>query len=180
VAAPGPATAPQAAPDAIDPAQADGSAIEPSPFDRPADAPAAAAAPPGDQMAALPEDMPGAEMPPLDDELVLPDEPAVDEAGELPAEEAAIEEPPLEEAAPPPPPVIDTGRSPTGAPRVTLSFLQYSADPARRFAFISIDGAPSQRIREGESAGGVTVDHINPDGVQLRHAETQFIIRPRH
>jgi hypothetical protein len=132
-------------------------------------------------MAALPEDLPDADLPPLDDELVLPDEPAVDETGEIPAEEAAIEEPPLdEEAAPPPPPVIDTGRSPTGAPRVTLSFLQYSADPARRFAFISIDGAPSQRIREGESAGGITVDHINADGVQLRHAETQFIIRPRH
>ena len=76
--------------------------------------------------------------------------------------------------------IIDTGRSPPGAPRVTLSFLQYSADPARRFAFVSVDGGPSQRVREGDAAGEASVELISPDGVRLRHAETLFVIRPRH
>jgi hypothetical protein len=77
-------------------------------------------------------------------------------------------------------PIIDTGRSPPGAPKVALSFLQWSADPARRFAFISVDGAPSQRVREGDATGSLTVTQIMPGAVQLRHAGTLFTIRPRH
>jgi hypothetical protein len=84
------------------------------------------------------------------------------------------------EPPPAPPTVIDTGRSPPGAPRVALSFLQWSPDPTRRFALISIDGAPSQRVREGDTAAGLTVAQITPGGVQFKHEANLFTIRPRH
>ena len=107
------------------------------------------------------------------------------------APKAAPAEPPLEEspeAEPEPEPepespgetLFDTGRSPPGAPKVALSFLQWSSDPARRFAFISIDGAPTQRIHEGEVAAGLTVAAITPTGVQFKRDGTVFVIRPRH
>jgi hypothetical protein len=76
--------------------------------------------------------------------------------------------------------LFDTGRSPPGAPKVALSFLQWSNDPARRFAFISIDGAPTQRVHEGEVAAGLTVAAITPTGVQFKREGTTFVIRPRH
>ncbi len=110
-----------------------------------------------------------------------------------PAEEtiAAVAPPevpaaPMPDAIPEPEPeapgetLFDTGRSPPGAPKVALSFLQWSADPARRFAFISIDGAPSQRVREGETAAGMTIAAITPKGVQFKREGTVFMIRPRH
>ncbi len=107
---------------------------------------------------------------------IAPTDEALDDSLEV--EDAALDEdsPPAESDTT----VIDTGRSPPGAPRVTLSFLQYSADPARRFAFLSVDGGPSQRVREGDAAGAASVDLITPDGVRLRHADTLFVIRPRH
>ena len=64
--------------------------------------------------------------------------------------------------------LFDTGRSPPGAPKVALSFLQWSADPARRFAFISVDGAPSQRVHEGEVTSGMTVAAITPSGSSVQ------------
>jgi len=88
---------------------------------------------------------------------------------------AAEPEPP-----PAPPTVTDTGRSPPGAPRVALSFLQWSPDPTRRFALISIDGAPSQRVREGDTAAGLTVAQITPTGVQFKREGNLFTIRPRY
>lgn len=91
---------------------------------------------------------------------------------------AEIEAEPEPEASPET--LVDTGRSPPGAPKVALSFLQWSTDPARRFAFISVDGAPSQRIREGEVAAGLTVAAITPNGVQFKREGTVFVIRPRH
>ena len=84
------------------------------------------------------------------------------------------------EAVPSPEVVIDTGRSPPGTPRVALSFLQWSQDPGRRFAFISVDGGPAQRVQEGDTMGGLTVAQILPGAVQLRGSGTSFVIRPRH
>jgi hypothetical protein len=97
-----------------------------------------------------------------------------------PADEAALEPEPEPEPETSPETLVDTGRSPPGAPKVALSFLQWSTDPSRRFAFISIDGAPSQRIREGEVAAGLTVAAITPTGVQFKREGTIFVIRPRH
>jgi hypothetical protein len=99
-----------------------------------------------------------------------------------PRPQAAPEAAPEPEAPPAAPPtnVIDTGRSPTGAPRVSLTFLQWSSDPDRRFAFVSIDGAPSVRVREGDTASGMSVSQITPTGVQFQREGQSFIIRPRH
>lgn len=101
-----------------------------------------------------------------------------------PLEAPAVEENPAAEAEPEPETpaetLVDTGRSPPGAPKVALSFLQWSTDPAKRFAFVSIDGAPSQRVHEGEVAAGLTVAAITPNGVQFKREGTTFVIRPRH
>ncbi len=102
--------------------------------------------------------------------------PAAPQLDEAP-EEALVPEP---EPETPGETLFDTGRSPAGAPKVALSFLQWSPDPARRFAFISIDGAPTQRIHEGEVAAGLTVAAITPTGVQFKRDGTIFVIRPRH
>ena len=96
----------------------------------------------------------------------------------------AVAPPPVDtesgQPAQPPPVLFDTGRSPPGSPRVSLTFLQWSSDPDRRFAFISIDGAPSQRVREGDSANGMTVSQITQNGVQFQREGQLFMIRPRH
>ncbi len=161
---PGPAVA------AIDP---EASALEPSPF-KPSREPAipqenevTKSSPP--EPARAPERREPQDLAALAPEV--PMEPDV-----LEAEEAMIE--PEPEASPEN--LVDTGRSPPGAPKVALSFLQWSADPARRFAFISVDGAPTQRIREGEVAAGLTVAAITPTGVQFKREGTIFVIRPRH
>jgi len=152
-----------------------GSALEPSPFAasrEPAREPAVSAAP--RRPVAVPPPPP--ERPQQELAAVAP-APAVEPP-------AVQEPPPLEpEAEPETPPeaVFDTGRSPPGAPKVALSFLQWSADPAKRFAFVSIDGAPSQRVHEGEVAAGLTVSAITPNGIQFkREGGTPFVIRPRH
>ena len=97
-----------------------------------------------------------------------------------PRPQAVPEGAPEAPSAAPPTTVIDTGRSPSGAPRVALTFLQWSADPDRRFAFVSIDGAPSVRVREGDTASGMSVSQIMPTGVQFQREGQSFIIRPRH
>jgi hypothetical protein len=155
------------------------SALEPSPFAvARGGAPAAppSIAEPGRRVGAVPK--PGEPPAPRPEEKLaaLTPPPAV----EAPAADALP--PPAAEAEPetPPEPVFDTGRSPPGAPKVALSFLQWSADPAKRFAFISVDGAPSQRVHEGEVAAGMTVAAITQNGVQFKREGQTFMIRPRH
>ena len=96
-----------------------------------------------------------------------------------PSKHSAQVEPEAEPEAPPEA-LVDTGRSPPGAPKVALSFLQWSADPAKRFAFISVDGGAAQRVREGEVTSGMTVAAITPTGIQFKREGTTFVIRPRH
>ena len=151
------------------------SALEPSPFTLPRPgAPAPAPAPEALVARApiAPRAVPAA--PPPADAMPAPDA----MAAPVPAPQNPIATEP--EPAPAPATVIDTGRSPPGAPRVALSFLQWSPDPARRFAFVSVDGAPSQRIREGDTPGGLTVAQITPTGVQFKRDGNLFTIRPRH
>ncbi len=128
--------------------------------------PPAAAAPPPPQVALAPP-------PPV----IAPPSAAV--APPPPAPESPPA-PPQAEPAQPPATVIDTGRSPPGSPRVALTFLQWSADPSRRFAFVSIDGAPAVRIREGDTPSGLTVAEITRTGVQFKREGQVFMIRPRH
>jgi hypothetical protein len=154
-----------------------GSALEPSPFG----AAREAAAPNAPKTA--PAVAPPAAMPPAP---AVPTRPREDVAAIAPAEPEApaLDAVPEPEAEPEPEApaetLFDTGRSPPGAPKVALSFLQWSNDPARRFAFISIDGAPTQRVHEGEVAAGLTVAAITPTGVQFKREGTTFVIRPRH
>jgi hypothetical protein len=157
------------APPASIAATAEDSALEPSPFARGAGqgAPDARAA----RAPSAPEPVEPLALAPREMDDTIP-------AEEPPTAEAASEEQPAPTAAPEP--ALDTGRSPPGAPKVLLSFLQWSEDPRRRFAFVSIDGAPSQRIREGETAGGMTVAQITPTGVQFDREGKRFTIRTRH
>ena len=154
------------------PPQVVGSALEPSPFvppheDTAGQPPAQVAAAPHASLPAAADPTPEKGVPPpMAAEAILP----------------AAEPTPEAEPQPEPPKITetDTGRSPPGAPKVLLSFLQWSPDPARRFAFVSVDGSPSQRVREGDTTAGMTVAQITPTGVQLRSEGAVFTIRPRH
>jgi hypothetical protein len=151
------------------------SALEPSPFapPRPAPPPVGADA----RLARAPSPPPAIPAPqPPPQAIPVPDTMAALAPTAPETESPAV----VAEPQPSPPTVIDTGRSPPGAPRVLLSFLQWSPDPSRRFAFISVDGAPSQRVREGDMAGSLTVAHITPSAVQFSHEGNLFTIRPRH
>ncbi len=165
------------------------SALEPSPFGphrapsagAPAAAQAPAAAAPEELQAPAPTEERGTGEPPAQSSAPnVADEDLGEVASREPDVALEAEEP--EEHVPPPPheTFIDTGRSPTGQPKVSLSFLQWSTDPDRRFAFISIDGGPSQRVREGDTAAGLTIAAITPTGVRLKHDTTVFTITPRH
>jgi hypothetical protein len=153
------------------------SVLEPSPFSVPRDDPAADASVPA-QAARSSRPIPPPAVPAGDPEQAM----AAVEPAEPPLPDVAREALPEPEAEPEATPeaLVDTGRSPPGAPKVALSFLQWSADPAKRFAFISIDGAATQRVREGEVASGMTVAAITPSGIQFKREGTTFIIRPRH
>ncbi len=186
-----------AAPPVVASVDRDASALEPSPFAAAqGGAPAAVPAPP--QAAAPPppravaprrgHKSPGRPVEPRAGVPLAPQPPAAVAAlAPPPPVPPVIPAPPAEAPPPaepetlhPPSNVIDTGRSPPGSPRVALTFLQWSADPERRFAFISIDGAPSLRVREGDSASGMVVAQITPTGVQFQREGQTFIIRPRH
>jgi len=168
-------------------AKADGraTALEPSPFAAPREAATenAAAGDRGDAESAMRRPEKAAPTAPEVVAAVPPAPPTTAAEPEAPVEPAPqVEQEAAPEPAPQPSPevLVDTGRSPTGAPKVSLSFLQWSADPEKRFAFVSIDGAPSQRVREGDGVNGMTVGPITPTGVQFKREGTSFIIRPRH
>lgn len=57
-------------------------------------------------------------------------------------------------------------------PPITVTMHVYSRDPARRFALVN-----GFRARDGESIeGGVEIIRILPEGVQMRVADTEFIL----
>jgi len=61
-----------------------------------------------------------------------------------------------------------------------LGLLQWSPEPSRRFAFISVDGSPYQKLREGEAARGLAITSIDKDSVTFKYESTRFVIRARH
>lgn len=117
------------------------------------------------------------------------------EIGPPPGRRAAEPPPPPPPAAPvvapaplPAPPAVvaasalrrDEGlrRPPTGAPKVRINILQYSDDPGRRFAYLSVEGNPAMsQVREGESYQGLTVTRIYPETVEFAHQGTTFLLR---
>ncbi len=69
-------------------------------------------------------------------------------------------------------------RAPSGAPSVRINILQYSRDPDRRFAYMSLEGQPAMtQVREGESYQGLTVKRIFPDVVEFDHSGSLFLLR---
>ena len=69
-------------------------------------------------------------------------------------------------------------RAPSGAPQVRINILQYSPDPARRFAYVSVEGAGAMtQVREGESYEGLTVRRILPEMVEFANSTSTFMLR---
>ncbi len=96
-----------------------------------------------------------------------------------PAQPVAVPPPPqpIAQAAPVP---ADEGlrRPPSSAPQVRINILQWSNDPGRRFAYMSIDGNSAMtQVREGESYQGLTVTRIFPEQVEFAHQGSTFLLR---
>jgi hypothetical protein len=69
---------------------------------------------------------------------------------------------------------------PAGAPDVRVSVLIYSRTPARRSVARSIDGAGLVTLREGQTAHGLEVVEILPDGAQLAWEGARFTVPARN
>jgi len=172
-----PAPAPVAAPAAPVAATAAPAAPAPAPVPAPIAAPALPVAP-------APGASPAAEPPPVRVATATASPPA---AAATPAEvprpvvtppapQAAAR--PARDAASPAAAPVST-RPPTGAPRLKVSFLVYSAVPERRRVALSIDDASMVTLHEGESAHDVEVERIFADRVELRHGGRKFTLRAR-
>mgnify|MGYP001338948889 CR=1 FL=1 len=97
---------------------------------------------------------------------------------EPPTTVAAIAPDPASEAAPAraaAPPVLR--RAPGGAPQVAINILQWSAEPARRFAFVSVDGGNMTQVREGDHIGGLTVKQIHQQMIEFGFNDSTFLLR---
>jgi hypothetical protein len=68
-------------------------------------------------------------------------------------------------------------RSPSGAPEVTINIVQWSATPARRFAYVRVDGSQMVQVHEGDTVGGLTVKRIFQQAVEFAHGEGSFVLR---
>lgn len=73
------------------------------------------------------------------------------------------------------PPVLR--RAPGGAPQVSINILQWSAEPGRRFAFVSVDGGGMTQVREGDRIGGLTVKHIHQQMIEFGFNDSTFLLR---
>lgn len=71
-----------------------------------------------------------------------------------------------------------TKEATTPAPAGTsLSLLQWSSDPARRIAFLRVNGGPLTMAHEGDTIGGYTVIEIRQNAVELQSGETKMTLR---
>ena len=68
-------------------------------------------------------------------------------------------------------------RSPTGAPQVAINIVQWSSAPARRFAFVTVDGSAMTQVREGDRVGGLTVKRIYQRAVEFGYNDSSFLMR---
>lgn len=113
---------------------------------------------------------------------VATDPAAAQAAAPEPVAVAALTPPePAPAAAPQPvvaaaaPPVLR--RAPGGAPQVAINILQWSAEPARRFAFVSVDGGNMTQVREGDRIGGLTIKHIHQQMIEFGFNDATFLLR---
>lgn len=139
----------------------------------------AAARPPASPPVAAPA-APRAEPPPVAAArpgAPVPAEAPPPEAAE-PAPAEATTDGPATTVALGPPKKEGLRRPPSGAPQVRINILQWSSDPRRRFAYMSIDGNPAMtQVREGESYQGLTVKRIFPEQVEFAHQGSIFVLR---
>jgi hypothetical protein len=141
------------------------------PAPAPAEAPAAQAPPPAQAAAAaLP---PAAPAPPLPQAVVDAAPPRV-HVESPPAAAPEVGARPVDA-----PPEVAAARPPADAPRIQVSFLVYSAVPARRTVAFTVDGGSLLTLHEGESSHNVAVERIFADRVELRHAGRTFTVRAR-
>lgn len=119
-----------------------------------------------------------------DPDIPLPSEPAHAVAPEPPVTVAAIPPPePAAAAAPAPAAPAAAGtspvlrRAPGGAPQVAINILQWSAEPGRRFAFVSVDGGNMTQVREGDRIGGLTIKHIHQQMIEFGFNDSTFLLR---
>jgi hypothetical protein len=82
-------------------------------------------------------------------------------------------------AAPPPAAPPPVAKRPDGAPEVQVSFLVYSSVPTRRTVALKVDGGGLVTLHEGESAGGLSVREILPDGVDLDWQGQTYTVHAR-
>ncbi|MEW6268317.1 MAG: hypothetical protein AB1689_03355, partial [Thermodesulfobacteriota bacterium] len=73
------------------------------------------------------------------------------------------------------PPVLR--RPPGGAPQVSINILQWSVEPARRFAFVTVDGGNMRQVREGDRIGGLTVKRIYEQMIEFGFNDSTFMLR---
>jgi hypothetical protein len=71
-------------------------------------------------------------------------------------------------------------RRPRGAPRVRVSFLYYSADPARRRVMVTVADGALVTLTEGQSVESLVVARILPDEVHFRYEGNVFAVLPRY
>ncbi len=66
-----------------------------------------------------------------------------------------------------------------GEPRISISAIAYATRTQNRTVTLSIDGGAPVTLREGESAGTLDVQLIEPDSVYLRHGGQIFAVQAR-
>ena len=93
----------------------------------------------------------------------------------VPSEPAAAAPAPAAPAAAGTSPVLR--RAPGGAPQVAINILQWSAEPGRRFAFVSVDGGNMTQVREGDRIGGLTIKHIHQQMIEFGFNDSTFLLR---
>ena len=77
------------------------------------------------------------------------------------------------------PPASDT-ETPASAPgQLEVAAIDYSPDAARRAVTLRLNGASVVTLREHESAHGIEVQLIQPDGVYVRRGAEVFMLAPR-
>ena len=168
-APPAQATAPVAAP--IAPNDAMAPAVAPaSPAPVPAAPPAAAPGPVVDEPVGEPEsDVP-------EQITILRPAPA-----EGPSPDAGAQAEVQVEALPAPAPVerpIDVlPGPPAGAPEIHVSFLIYSAVPARRQVSLTIDNGPLVTLHEGQKSGTISLVRILRDRIHVEHGGRTYSVR---
>ena len=65
----------------------------------------------------------------------------------------------------------------SGAPELAIATIDYSPDVANRSVTLQVGGA-TVRLRERESAHGIEVQSIQPDGVYVRRGGDVFMLTP--